>query len=168
MSLLKKAESLLGKSILGVCAVGMAVITAIICLQVLYRYILGSSLSWAEEFSLYLEVYIVFLAGGYALGSGQHICMDLVVNLVPRPVAFLFHKLTAVACLAYSLAMTYFCWTFMMAETDQKMAALPGYKWMAYLALVIGAVLMVIYSIVLILQRPADEAAKSLDEGGDE
>ena len=71
---------MLSKSILAVCALGMAVITLIICLQVLCRYLLGDSLDWAEELTLYIEVYVIFLASGYALGAGQHICMDLVVN----------------------------------------------------------------------------------------
>ncbi len=154
MAFLKKCESLLEKAILAICAAGMAAITIIICIQVLYRYGLGHSLSWAEELSLYIEVYVVFLAAGYALGSGQHIRMDLIVSKVPWSVAVVLNKLTDAVCLVYSAAMTVFCTNFMLNETSQKMAALPGYKWMIYLAMVIGSLLMVLYSIILLLKKP--------------
>lgn len=169
MNALAKTESLLAKAILAICATGMAAITIIICLQVACRYFLNSSLSWAEELSLYIEVYVIFLAGSYALGTGQHVCMDLVVSKVPRGTAVIFNKLTAVACLGYAVAMTCYCWNFMLAETGQRMATLPGYKWMIYLAMVIGSALMIFYSIVLLIKKPVfpdkeDDAITKEDE----
>lgn len=158
MNLLKKADKLLSLVIVAIACAGMAAITLIICAQVVYRYILGSSLAWAEELSLYIEVYVIFLISGYALGTGQHICMDLVVSKVPYPVAVLMNKLSALACLAFSVAITYYCYMFMTAETGQKMATLPGYKWMVYLAMVIGGGLMVLYSTVNLLRKPEPKA----------
>jgi len=153
MSFLKKANNILTKIILGIACTGMASITLIICLQVFCRYFLHSSLSWAEELALYIEVYIIFIVTGYALGTGQHICMDLVVSKVPKKAAFVLNKLSALACMAFSLAMTKYCYDFMIAETGQKMSSLPGYKWMVYLSMVIGFALMLLYSIVNLLRK---------------
>ena len=44
---------------------GMGAITLIIFAQVIYRYILGRSISWAEEIALYIEVWVVFFCAGY-------------------------------------------------------------------------------------------------------
>ena len=57
-----------------------------------------------------------------------------------------------------------YCYLFMMAETGQKMAALPGYKWMVYLAMVIGGALMVLYSIVNFLRKPEPKKDTSEEE----
>ena len=164
MNLLKKANKLLSTAIVAIACAGMAAITLIICLQVIRRYIFGTSFAWAEELSLYIEVYVIFLASGYALGTGQHICMDLVVSKVPYPVAIVMNKLSALVCLAFSLAITYYCYLFMMAETGQKMAALPGYKWMVYLAMVIGGALMVLYSVANFLRKPEPKKDASAEE----
>lgn len=154
MKLLKKIDEILEKIIVAIACFGMASVTLIICIQVIYRYILGSSLAWAEELSLYIEIYIVFLGSAFALGRGQHVCMDLVVSKVPWPLTVVFGKITAIVCVAFSVAMTYYCTVYLLAETGQKMAALPGYRWMVYLAMVLGGGLMVIYSVVLLLKKP--------------
>ena len=169
MNVLKKVNDLLSKAIIAVISTGMAAVTLIVCLQVFYRYILGHSLAWAEELTLYIEVYVVFLAAGFALGTGQHICMDLVVSKVPHTVAVIMNKVTSLICAVYAVAMTYFCYTFTVAETGQKMATLPGYKWMVYMAMVIGSALMVFYALTLLFRKaelvPAAETDPNVKEG---
>ena len=66
---LKKVSKPLETLILVLAGAGMASITIIIFLQVIFRVIIGRSLSWSEEFSRYIEVWIVFLTSGYALGK---------------------------------------------------------------------------------------------------
>lgn len=164
MNIVKKIMDFINKAIVAVACAGMAAITLIICAQVVCRYLLGSPLAWAEELSLYIEVYVVFLAAAYALGSGQHICMDLLISKVPAKVAFILNKLTALVCLIFAIFMTQYCWIFTVSEMGQKMATLPGYKWMIYLALVISSALMVLYSIGNLLRRAPKEQSEEKED----
>ena len=85
---LNKLAIPLEKVIFSFAGAGMALIAVIIFVQVIFR-LMGRSLSWSEEISRYIEVWIVFLTAGYALGKGQHICMDL---LIPQKGQLLFRK----------------------------------------------------------------------------
>lgn len=89
---LKKVSKPLETLILVLAGAGIASITIIIFLQVIFRVIIGRSLSWSEEFSRYIEVWIVFLTSGYALGKGQHICMDLLIHVLPPNINFILEK----------------------------------------------------------------------------
>lgn len=61
-----------------IAAVGVA-FTAVI-----YRYGLGSALSWSFEVSLALLTYITFLGAYLALRKGAHLRVDLLVKRLPR------------------------------------------------------------------------------------
>ena len=144
---------------------GMGAITLIIFAQVIYRYILGRSISWAEEIALYIEVWVVFLCAGYALGKGQHICMDILSSRLPRRIQFLVEKLISLICLFFALFCTKYGWIYVMAERTQTMAALQLPKWIAYAAMLVGSVVMVFYCILLLLAPPKRPSA---DHGKEE
>ena len=60
---LNKLATPLEKVIFAFAGAGMALIAVIIFIQVVFR-VLGRSLSWSEEISRYIEVWIVFLTAG--------------------------------------------------------------------------------------------------------
>lgn len=51
---------------------------------VIFRYALGSALSWSFEVSLALLTYITFLGAYLALRKGAHLKVDLLVKRLPR------------------------------------------------------------------------------------
>ena len=50
---------------------------------VIYRYLLGSALSWSFEISLALLTYITFLGSYLALRKGAHLKVDILVKKLP-------------------------------------------------------------------------------------
>ena len=54
--------------------------------SVVIRYfaIFGGSLPWVEEFARFTFIWMTFLGAIVALDRGAHICIDLLVQLVPR------------------------------------------------------------------------------------
>jgi len=63
----------------------MMAITVIIILQICTRYFLGDPLSWTEEVSRHLFVWLVFFGASGAIRDRSHIAVDLVdAHLVPR------------------------------------------------------------------------------------
>lgn len=61
----------------------VAVLTIILVSAVVFRYGLNSSISWAEEGSKYLMVWLTFLGTPIALRQFGHINIDLILNVVP-------------------------------------------------------------------------------------
>ena len=51
--------------------------------QVVFRYGLGASLSWSEEFARYVFVWIIFIGTSVATRRGQHIMVEVIVALFP-------------------------------------------------------------------------------------
>ena len=50
----------------------MAVMTTLVFVNVVARYMFNYSIIWAEEISQYLMIWIAFLGAGLALREGRH------------------------------------------------------------------------------------------------
>ena len=68
-----------------VVAILVAVMTAIIFAQVVFRYVLSSPLVWSEELARYLFVWITMVGAGAAVHLGQHYGLDILAKLLPSP-----------------------------------------------------------------------------------
>lgn len=67
----------------GALALATATMLAVVLLQVLFRYVIQTSLSWSEELARYAFVWAIFLGASAATRRGQHIVMGAVVSLLP-------------------------------------------------------------------------------------
>jgi len=56
--------------------IGFIAMTAIIFLQVIFRYFLLQSLSWSEEVARYLFVWLTFLGASVVARSRSHIMVE--------------------------------------------------------------------------------------------
>jgi TRAP-type C4-dicarboxylate transport system permease small subunit len=59
------------------------VITALIVVAVFYRYVLQDPIAWVLDITIFLLVFVFFLAVAPALESGSHIEVDLFDPLIP-------------------------------------------------------------------------------------
>lgn len=157
--LLEQVCRWLDKIILSLSGICLAGLTILIFIQVICRYIFSNSLSWSEEIARYLEVWIVFLCGAYALGRGQHVAMDLVINIIPPKAGFIMGKIHAASFIFFSVFMLIYSINYMIVEADQKMASLRMIpKNVVYLALPISAACMLIYSLMLLVKSREETA----------
>ena len=63
----------------------MTVMVTLVFTNVVTRYVFGFSVTWAEEFSQYLMVWIAFIAGGLALREGRHVAVEMLQDMLsPR------------------------------------------------------------------------------------
>jgi len=63
----------------------LGAIVVIMGVQVVFRYVLGDSLIWAEEVCRYLIIWMTFLFTGVAFQRGEMVAVEMVVRAVPRP-----------------------------------------------------------------------------------
>lgn len=60
--------------------IGMVVVmTVLVIMQVLLRYLFSSAFSWSEEIARYLMIWVSFLGAGLALQQGLHIGVEALI-----------------------------------------------------------------------------------------
>jgi TRAP-type C4-dicarboxylate transport system permease small subunit len=119
--LLRAANALL--AVLRVAAGAMLVASvAINFANIIGRYFLSVSLSWAEEAMLFLMIGAVFLAAAPVGWLGRHIRMDVVVSLLPPRARKFFELFADLVTIATCVMLAVFAWPVitMLTELDQR------------------------------------------------
>jgi TRAP-type C4-dicarboxylate transport system permease small subunit len=116
-------------------------------LQVFNRFVLNQSLSWGEEFMVYANVWIVFLAIPVAYNRGSHIGMNLFVKGLPPRAQF--SLALAIDLLWVLLATTIVVYTFVVmgVASNQTSPAMGLRIDRVYLSLVVGWSYMVLLAL---------------------
>lgn len=63
------------------CAI-LCLLTIIIFLQVIYRYVLQTPLSWSQEVTRYMMVWLVYLGSILAIRTHSHVRINLLTNFL--------------------------------------------------------------------------------------
>lgn len=75
---------------MGFCKISMMtmvpIMTAIIFMQVILRYVFLSPLTWPEELARYILIWISCLGSAYAVRKGLHISVVFIKNKLPQPI----------------------------------------------------------------------------------
>lgn len=129
-----------------VAATLLALVTALICAQVVVRYALHGSLVWSEELTRLLFVWMVLVAAA----SAPPMRVDLFVDmLAPKPRAFL-RLVSEVIVLALVLLLIYGAWGMIeLTEFDTYTALGISLRWL-YLALLASAVMWLLRSLAVL------------------
>jgi TRAP-type C4-dicarboxylate transport system permease small subunit len=90
--------------------------------NIIGRYVLSVSLSWAEEAMLFLMIGAVFLGAAQVGWMGRHIRMDVLVSLLPPRARKAFELFSDLVTIATCIAIAVFSWPVMtmLAELDQR------------------------------------------------
>ncbi len=109
--------------------------------NVLARYILNSPIQWAEEFSRYAFIWMVFMGAAACSKRGTHIIIDAVVGTVPARVRAVFAVLTDLVVLTLMAAVTYYGWVLCTMAT-QATSTLKIPQYVVYLVVPIAGALI--------------------------
>lgn len=101
----------------------MALLFAVMCVQVLFRYGLNASLIWAEEVCRYLLIWVSFLACGVAWQRGEIAAMRVLVAALPARLAALCAALADAAVLGLLGIVTVYGWRYAVFSDGQTMPA---------------------------------------------
>jgi TRAP-type C4-dicarboxylate transport system permease small subunit len=130
-----------------VCCALLSAITCVMLAQVFFRYVLNSSLQWAEELCVYVLVWLVFVGGAVVTRGWGHITITAFVNLLPfraRAWSFVAAKVLA---LAFLVLLVY--WGFQLASLPVH-AASPSMgfstRWVK-VSIAVGATLMTLFTL---------------------
>jgi len=116
-------------------------------LQVFNRFVLNQSLSWSEEFMVYANVWMVFLAVPVGYRRGSHIGMDLFVKGLPARLRELMALAIDSLWLVLATAIVFYTTVIMGVARNQYSPAMNVRMDHVYLGLVVGWSYMVLLAV---------------------
>lgn len=127
-----------------------ALALSIICLislgNVVVRYVTDASFAFTEEFSVFLLVIVTFAGAAAAARDNQHIRIELVEHLLPRPLLPLFYVLQWAAGMIVMGATLWYGYTFALEEYQWESLSpglgLPTWLYVAWLPLLAFAIVV--------------------------
>lgn len=99
---MKKLDRILDNFETSAFVILLSLMTIVVFIQVICRYILHASLPWSEELSRYCMIYTVFIGVGAGLKAGTHTGVDALVMILPGRVKWTVVLIEKILCLILS------------------------------------------------------------------
>ncbi|MDD6211536.1 MAG: TRAP transporter small permease [Clostridiales bacterium] len=130
-------------------AIAMMLMAIIMGMQVIARYAFNSSLSWPEEISVYLLMWMGLISLSYCVRKNASIKVEMIINLFPESIQKFFHIMEDVISIAFY---TFLCcpgWQYFInvQKSGQVSPALHLPMGFVAIAPFVSFVLMVIRSV---------------------
>ena len=148
------------------CGVSTAfVMTVMIFLQVVYRYVLGESLSFSEELARYMFIWSVAMGSALALRTRSHIGVELLVERLPKSLGSYAKVLACVISLIFYGMLIWYGFEMVFETMEQESPALEIPMGYVYLSVPLSAIVLFICEIKNVLDdlfgtKGADESVK--------
>jgi TRAP-type C4-dicarboxylate transport system permease small subunit len=142
---LERAVDAVDRAVRTACYMLVAGIACVMLAQVFFRYVLNSSLQWAEELSVYAMIWLVFLGSVNLVRGWSHITITAFVNMLPFRVRTWAFVLAKVLSLVFIVVLCY--WGVQLVSLPVH-AASPSMgfstRWVK-VAVAVGAALMALF-----------------------
>lgn len=165
MKTLERCASALTKS-LGICLVVLLVImTVTMTMQVFFRFVLNTGLTWSDELSRYCMIYVTLLGMAMIVGDNEHIAIEVLDMFVSPAVLKWIRVLRVLFSLAFFVIVILSSFKSMaIAATNVSTSMGIPMTWI-YGIFPVGFSLAILYGIVVFLKilTPSKSAE---NEGG--
>lgn len=134
---------------------GLVLMTVFVFAQVFVRYVLNDSLQWAEPASVMIMAWFIFLGAAVGVREGYHLSFDVLLFVLPARATPWLHTVSDVVVAAFGFGMTYFGSQLSARAASDQMPGLGISRGFEFVPLMIGGVLLVLFSIERIFRRAA-------------
>lgn len=129
---------------------GLLAIVGIVVYQVFGRYVLNKPPTWAESLALVLVLYVTLFGAAAGVRDAGHIGMESLLVLLPDKIRNQIELLIHGLVIVFALAMIY-NGIVLGAQANYKIPNLPFNEWVRYIPLVLGGIMIILFSIEHIL-----------------
>ena len=143
-------------------AFGIAAGVALAFVNVVARYALDSSLSWASELTIYLFLWSTFFGAAYCFKKDAHIAVDVFLVKTPPTIQKFLTLVTLVISAIYVGAIAYFGYQYVLLYIDlgEMSVDLDIPLWIPYVVVPISfafSAIIIAFRILEVLKTPASE-----------
>ncbi|MCR5074130.1 MAG: TRAP transporter small permease [Clostridiales bacterium] len=153
---------------LSLCVVFFAIMFVVLLVQVVMRYVFSSGLVWIDEVAKFSFQWLIYLSLSMAMKGDEHIRVDTVLKLWPRPLRKIVPIIGNIVLLVFGIFMTYqgFIYTMNIFRQGALGSAFRIPLGWVYLAIPVGYLLMSVHLIERIVRIV--RALFSANESGSE
>lgn len=148
------------------CLLVLVIMTAIV-VQIIYRYLLDDPVAWVLDVTIFLLVFVFFLAVSPALQSGSHIEVDMFDSMIPRgyrkAVRLVGKVLTVIFAVIFFWVVTAFYYDIVELDEISFTMLIVQLKYLYWIG-PLGALQFLITSVVLLIRFWRDPAAAEDNE----
>jgi TRAP-type C4-dicarboxylate transport system permease small subunit len=139
-----------------------AVMSVIVMLQIIFRFVIYIPLPWSEELARYLMIWTGMVGSFVALREGRHIGVTLVVDRLPPRVAAGVAVFVQVLTILFLVILAKQGLALALINLNQLSPAMRIPMFFPYLAVPVGAALMIIELAAGVLQdiAPAERGIR--------
>lgn len=159
MSLLRTIDAALARWERGAAVTLLAVTVTIVVLQVFFRYVLNSSLSWSEEAARYLFIWAALLGFSSSVEARRLFSFEMIAAHLPPAGRRACGLLFAIAAVAFLWVLVVHGGVLVARTMTQTSPAIGVPMAAAYAALPVGGVLIAIH-LLAALGAPAPAGAR--------
>lgn len=127
------------------CVAGVSAILIVGVLQVFFRYVVGSSLFWSEEFMRYAILWVVAAGAGISYSRGQFLGMRLLVDAMPPQVRRVADAISGVLILIFLGFVIWYGFKLSWGTRLQTAVALNVSMFWIHVSVVVGSLLLAIH-----------------------
>ena len=157
-----KAAAIFGNLDIVVASIILAILIVLTFLGVVWRYIFNAPFTWLEEVQTSCMVWIVFAGAGAAFRSGNHVAIEMIVDLMPKSMQILI-SIVVVVVIGYLFMQSIgFIQVFVKSGRSTSMLKIP-YSWVYGIAIVsyFDMIISYFYALFHGVKSEAKEAASS-------
>ncbi|MBM4297351.1 MAG: TRAP transporter small permease [Deltaproteobacteria bacterium] len=124
----------------------LVLMVVLVCLGVFFRYVLGASLAWYDEFASYLLVWLTFYGAVVASYHGHHIAFEMVVDRFMRKTRRIVEAVGELFVLGFQVVLFYYGWLLTRKMGDETAVSLVWIKmgWVYSVLPITGGIMLVI------------------------
>ncbi len=121
--------------------------TALVCIQFITRYILNDSVSWTEELAVYCLIVVVFVGSAACVRRSRHIQVNFLYRYLPPRVGKLCSALVDLLQIAFFVYVSWLFSSYALAVNNEPMTTIQWNKSHVYWLAFGGMLLMALRSI---------------------
>ncbi|MEX6507433.1 TRAP transporter small permease [Jiella sp. M17.18] len=163
MRALAKFLGVVSTAALWLSGIGLVLMTVFTAWQVWARYVLDASPSWTEPLSVILMGWFIFLGAAIGVREGYHLGFDVLLVVLPTSVQKVFMTISDLATVFFGCAMAWYGDALVVGTWADQLPALNIPTGITYLPLMVGGILIAVFSLERIARRFA-----GLEGAGDE
>ena len=121
--------------------------TGLVCLQFITRYILNDSVSWTEELAVYCLIIVVFVGSAACVRRSRHIQVNFLYRYLPNSLGRLCSVLVDLLQVAFFCYVAWLFSRYALAVNNEPMTTIQWNKSHVYWLAFAGMLLMALRSI---------------------
>ncbi|SEK43184.1 TRAP transporter small permease [Pacificibacter marinus] len=153
MKKVARVMAILARTSLWLAGLGLVLMTVFIAYQVFGRFVLNNTPTWTESWSVLIMGWFIFLGAAVGTREGYHLSFDVLLYVLPKRVKDVLHTISDIVITGFGIGMIVYG-AQLAEKTWQSTIPNIGISggW-AFVSIIMGGVLMVLFSIERILRR---------------